>query len=276
VGVVTLIPVANYNKGLWTVNFSVATTVNGGPGTPYVGPGVLGTNTYWNALGGNPFKNATSLRDDGVTPSGVMVGVTNSYIGTFSSVAQDPIMDNALLDQYAQIVDTNNGVNFFFTQVPKGRYNLALYGCTAAYADRGVIFTVYTNGVSAGTQSVTNVQDTYFMPYDNTVVYTNLLVLSGTLQVNASIVPVTPTHNPSTEADFNGAQLELITWGPNVLSLTNSGTNMVLTYAGGNVLSSTNVLGPWITNAGSSGVGAYSFAPTGHMRFFKVYTNVQH
>ena len=185
-------------------------------------------------------------------------------------------MDNLLLDQYAQVFDTNYGMNFFFTQVPKGRYNVALYGCTAAYADRGVIFTVYTNGVSAGTQSVTNKQDTLFVPYDNAVVYTNLIVESGMLQVNASIVPATPAHTSSTEADFNGAQLELITWGPNVLSLTNSGTNLVLTYAGGNVLSSTNILGPWITNAGSSGVGAYTFAPTGQMRFFKVYTNVQH
>ena len=276
VATVTMTPIVNYNKGLWTVNFAIPSTVNGGPGTPYVGPGLLGTNTYWNALGGGQLKNATSLRDDGSTYSGVMFGTTNASVGTFSSAANYSPMDNLLLDQYAQVFDTNYGMNFFFTQVPKGEYNVALYGCTAAYADRGVIFTVYTNGVSAGTQSVTNKQDTLFVPYDNAVVYTNLIVESGMLQVNASIVPATPAHTSSTEADFNGAQLELITWGPNVLSLTNSGTNLVLTYAGGNVLSSTNILGPWITNAGSSGVGAYTFAPTGQMRFFKVYTNVQH
>ncbi len=276
VATATMTPIVNYNKGLWTVNFSVATTVQYGPGTPYVGYGLLGTNTYWNALGGNTFQNTTSLRDDDSTYSGIMVSVTNAFIGTYSSGISTTNFDNILLDQYAQIFDTNNGVNFFFTKVPKGRYNVALYGCTAVWADRGVNFTVYTNGVSAGTQSVTNKQDTLFVPYDNAVVYTNLIVESGMLQVNASIVPATPAHNPSTECDFNGAQLELITWGPNVLSLTNSGTNMVLTYAGGNVLSSTNILGPWITNAGSSGVGAYTFAPTGQMRFFKVYTNVQH
>ena len=276
VATVTMTPIVNYNKGLWTVNFAIPSTVNGGPGTPYVGPGLLGTNTYWNALGGGQLKNATSLRDDGSTYSGVMFGTTNASVGTFSSAANYSPMDNLLLDQYAQVFDTNYGMNFFFTQVPKGRYNVALYGCTAAYADRGVIFTVYTNGVSAGTQSVTNKQDTLFVPYDNAVVYTNLIVESGMLQVNASIVPATPAHTSSTEADVNGAQLELITWGPNVLSLTNSDTNLVLTYAGGNVLSSTNILGPWITNAGSSGVGAYTFAPTGQMRFFKVYTNVQH
>ena len=269
VAVVTTIPIANYNKGLWTVNFAVPSTVNGGPGTPYVGPGLLGTNTYWNAVGGNPFENATSLRDDGSTHSGVMIGVTNAYVGTFSSGVP---CDNVLLDQYAQIFDTVNGMNFFFTQVPNGRYNLALYGCTAAYADRGAGFTVYTNGVSAGTQWITNKQDTYFLPYDNAVVYTNLVVTNGMLQVNESIALATPAHTSSTEADFNGAQLELITYGPNVLSLTNSGTNLVLTYAGGFVLQSTNVTGPWTTNT-TVGAGAVTINPTGQMKFYRVWTN---
>ena len=36
---------------------------------------------------------------------------------------------------------------------------------------------------------------------------------------------------------FNGAQLQLITYyGPNILSLTSSGKNMVLTYVGGQLL----------------------------------------
>ena len=272
VAVVTTIPIVNYNKGLWTVNFAVPSTVNGGPGTPYVGPGLLGTNTYWNAVGGNPFENATSLRDDGSTYSGVMIGVTNASVGTFSSLGNDSPMDNALLDQYAQVLDTNNGMNFFFTQVPKGRYNLALYGCTAAYADRGAGFTVYTNGVSAGTQWITNKQDTFFLPYDNAVVYTNLVVTNGMLQVNESIALATPTHTSSGEADFNGAQLELITYGPNVLSLTNSGTNLVLTYAGGFVLQSTNVTGPWTTNT-TVGAGAVTINPTGQLKFYRVWTN---
>ncbi len=272
VAVVTTIPIVNYNKGLWTVNFAVATTSHGGPGTPYVGPGLLGTNTYWNAVGGNPFENATSLRDDGSTHSGVMIGVTNASVGTFSSGQDYTNIDNALLDQYAQVTDTNNGMNFFFTQVPNGRYNLALYGCTAAYADRGAGFTVYTNGVSAGTQWITNKQDTYFMPYDNAVVYTNLVVTNGMLQVNESIARVVPAHTNSTEADFNGAQLELITYGPNVLSLTNSGTNLVLTYAGGFVLQSTNVTGPWTTNT-TVGAGAVTINPTGQLKFYRVWTN---
>ena len=272
VAVVTTLPIVNYNKGLWTVNFAVPSTVNGGPGTPYVGPGLLGTNTYWNAVGGNPFENATSLRDDGSTYSGVMIGVTNASVGTFSSLGNDSPMDNALLDQYAQVLDTVNGMNFFFTQVPNGRYNVALYGCTAAYVDRGAGFTVYTNGVSAGTQWITNKQDTFFLPYDNAVVYTNLVIANGALQVNESIALATPAHTSSGEADFNGAQLELITYGPNVLSLTNSGTNLVLTYAGGFVLQSTNVTGPWTTNT-TVGAGAVTINPTGQMKFYRVWTN---
>jgi hypothetical protein len=179
-------------------------------------------------------------------------------------------MNNALLDQFAQINDTN-GINFFFTQVPKGIYNVALYGCVGHYVDRGAIFTVYTNGVSAGVQSVTNVQDTLFLPYDNAVVYTNLLVTDGMLQVNVGIVPATPTHTNSTEADFNGAQLELVAAGPDIWSITNSGTNMVLTWAGGGLQQSTNLMPGvglgWVTN---TAVSPYTFAPTGAQRFFRI------
>jgi len=198
------------------------------------------------------------LRDDGVTPSGVKVGTTNYSIGTFSSGVP---CKNVLLDQYCQIFDTNNGLNFFFTQVPKGIYNVALYGCTASYADRGVGFTVITNGVSAGTQWVTNAQDTFFAPYDNTVVFTNLLITSGTLQVNASIALAVPAHASSTEADFNGMQLELVKAGPDIWSITNSGTNLVLTWAGGGLMQSTNLLPGvgvgWVTN---TAVSPYTFA----------------
>jgi hypothetical protein len=230
------------------------------------------TTAYWNVLSGGNMQNATSLRDDGVTYSGVNVSATNGNLSSFSDGTN---VNNLLLDQYCQIFDTNNGVNFFFTQVPKGIYNLALYGCTASWANRGVGFTVYTNGVSAGgTQWVTNntwnAGDLFFTPFDNTAVFTNLLVLNGKLRVNAAIALATPAYTNSTEADFNGAQLQLVTAGPDIWSMTNSGTNFVLTYAGGILLSSTNIVGPtWVTNFGNP----YTIIPTGQMRFFKVYTN---
>ena len=271
------------NEGLWTVNFCVPSIANTGPGTPYVGPGVLAsTNTtaYWNTLSGVNMQNITGLLDDGITRSGIKVSATNGNLVTFSSGAP---CNNLLLDQYCQITDTNNGLNFFFTQVPKGIYNMALYGCTASYANRGVGFTVITNGVSAGTQWVTNntenAQDLFFTPYDNTVVFTNLLVVNGKLQVNAAIALSTPayTNGSSTEADFNGAQLQLVTAGPDFWSCYNKGTNVVLTWGGGGLQQSTNLtpgvgLG-WVTN---TAVSPYTFAPTGAVRFFRIVNGAAH
>jgi len=90
------------------------------------------------------------------------------------------------------------------------------------------------------------------------------------LQVNESIALAVPLHNPSTEADFDGAQLELVAAGPDIWSITNKGTNMVLTFVGGGLMQSTNMSGPWVTN---TAVSPYTFAPTGAQRFFKVETS---
>ena len=48
---VTVYPVANWNKGLWTVNFAVPSYGNSGPGTQYVGRAILETSNYlaWNS-----------------------------------------------------------------------------------------------------------------------------------------------------------------------------------------------------------------------------------
>ena len=259
VAVVTVLPVANWNKGLWTVNFSVPSANNSGPNTPYVGRGVLGTGTYWNALSGSQFANTPpSLLDNGATHCPVNVGATN-YPSSFASTAP---YNSLLLDQYMQI--GTGGTSMLFTGVPIGRYNLALYGTCGSWANRGTTFTV--QGVS---QSVTNAQDAFLLP-DNTVIYTNLVVTNGTLEVHMTPGWTLAQGSTNTEGDFNGAQLELLTYGPNILSVTNRNGTNVLTYAGGMLLSSTNsVTGPWITNVGNP----YLYFPTGQMRFFKVYTN---
>jgi hypothetical protein len=138
-----------------------------------------------------------------------------------------------------------------------------------SYVNRGITFTVFTNGVSAGTQSVTNVQDISFLP-DNTVIYTNLLVLSGSLEVDMTPVLSTPLNlTNSTEGDFNGAQLQLVKLAPSAI-ITNNGSQFVLSWSGGGLYSSTNVMpGPWwVTNPA---VSPYTIAPTGAMRFFRIY-----
>ena len=70
---------------------------------------------------------------------------------------------------------------------------------------------------------------------------------------------------------FNGAQLQLIAYGPNFLSLTNSGKNMVLSYVGGQLLEATNMSGPWTTNL--TATSPFTISPTGQMKFYRVYTN---
>ena len=196
--IVKIIPIPQWNSGIWTANFDVITADDGGPDVPYVGRGVLGTGTYWNALSGGLVANIPpSLMDDGATHCPVNLSTTNNN-GNWASGAQ---YNSILLDQYMNF--GTNGTSLVFTNVPKGRYNLALYGIDGSYANRGTIFTV--KGVS---QSVTNVQDVFLLP-DNTVIYTNLLVTNGTLEVHMQ-PHNSPLNTPNTEGDFNGAQLEMI------------------------------------------------------------------
>ena len=259
-----VIPVANWNKGLWTVNFAVPTTSNGGPGTNFVGHGVLGTNyTYWNALRGGNFANTPpSLLDDGVTRCPVNLGATNSGNGSWYNAGSD-----LLLDQYMNF--GVNGTSMLFTSVPNGKYNLAVYmidaGPQPGYADRGTTVTV-----QGASHSITNAQDVSLLP-DNTVIYTNLVVTNGMLEMHLQPYD-TPLHTPNTEGDFNGAQLQLLQYGPSILSLTNKSTNFVLTYVGGKLLEATNITGPWTTNTAVPS-GAVTINPTGQIKFYRVMSN---
>jgi hypothetical protein len=253
---VTLLPVPT--NGLWTVNFAITHTAHGATGLPYVGRGVLGTNTYWNALTGSQFNNTPpSLRDDGVTVSGINFGSTG-YPGYFSSAADWPT-NNLLLDTYSNF--GTNGLAFVFTSIPNGKYNLALYGTDGAYADRGTTFTV--NGVS---QSTTNAQADFFSP-DNTVIYANVVVSNRSLEVDMIPTPVVPTHNPNTEGDFNGAQIQLVKPAPYVTGITNNGSQLTLSWTAGGLMEATNVFGPWVTNTAAS---PYTFTPTGSMKFYRI------
>jgi hypothetical protein len=272
VATVTCVPVPPPpTNGLWTVNFAITPSNSS---TPYHGPGVLGTNLYWNALNGNmlifagvtcaQFTNTPpSFLDDGTTIraiSGINLGSFPIYLGFSGSVGTN----NALLDTYCDFVGA--GAAFVFTSVPNGIYKLALYGIDGASADLGTIFTI--NGVS---QSVTNAQDIAFLP-DNTVVYTNVMVTNGTLEVTMVPIPRGACPMWGCSGAFNGAQLQLIAYyGPNILSLTNSGKNMVLTFVGGQLLEATNISGPWTTNL--TATSPFTISPTGQMKFYRIYTN---
>jgi hypothetical protein len=250
----TVIPVANWNKGLWTVNFAITPP---GPNGAYVGRGVLGTNCYWNALSGSTFilggvtcaqftNTPPSLLDDGVTVSGITLGSSPIYMGAFASFG----MNNALLDNYCSFVGA--GAAF------------ALYGIDGAHADLGTTITV--NGVS---HSVTNAQDLVFLP-DNTVIYTNLVVTNGTLAVTLFPIPRQICPMWGCPGAFNGAQLELIQYGPQPPVIIRTNGMCVLTWMGGGLFEATNVLGPWKTN---TAVSPYIFSPTGVMKFYRVFNN---
>ena len=201
---VSLVPTPN--NGQWTVNFCITDTDNGNDGLPFSGYGIFGNGTYWNPLSGPQFSSPASVkRDDGVTTSSISLTATN-YPGHWASAAP---YDNKLLDTYCQC-DTN-GTAFIFSGVPSGIYNLAVYGCCGSLANRGTIFTV--KGVS---QWLTNVQDTYFAPNDNTALFTNVIVTGGTLELDMRAilhVPAQKTTN-SNEGDFNGVQIRCINFPP--------------------------------------------------------------
>ena len=271
---VTVYPVANWNKGLWTVNFAIPSYANQGPGTQYVGRALLTTSNsvwnssaatnqygYWNPLrGGNYASTPPGLLDDGVTHNVVNLSCDVSTNGNFYNGT-----NILLLDEYMQL--NSNGCNMILSSVPSGKYNLAVYMNVATYTNRGTAVTV--QGV---TQSVTNTSgDTQFLP-DNTVVYTNLVVTNGTLAMHL-VAGWDPQHGATNnEGQFNGAQLQLLKYGPNILSLTNNSGSFVLTYVGGKLLEATNILGPWTTNTPVPS-GAVTINPTGHMRFYRILTN---
>jgi hypothetical protein len=232
---------------------------------------VLGFGTYWNVLNGDngQVTNVTSLRDTGLVDTGIKVSTpAGRNVGTPGSSLWTGVTNNMLLDTYAQVLSTNGvATPFIFSHVPNGKYNLALYGCVGNWRNRAIKFTVLTNGLVAGTAAMTNLQDILLLPNDNTAVFTNLLVLNSTLEVDMVFLPCPAnTNTVSGECEFNGAQLQLLKYAPQVTNF-NASTH-TFGWAGGGLMRATNVMGPWVTNPG---VAPYTFTPTGYMQFYRVY-----
>jgi len=262
--------------GQWTANYAVINSDNGGPDVPYVGRGVLGTGTYWNALPGYPAASVPpAYLDDGATPTPVQVFVSNPS-GEYTGPTPYGI---ELLYPYVSANLANN-TTVTFTNVPNGTYNLALYGIDAGYNDRAVQFTV--NGVS---QSLINVQGLVFTPGDNTALFSGVTITGGALVVG--VVPVdSPAHPGNNEGEFNGAQLQLIqgTSNPaNIAKVVASGGNIVISGtsldagASYRILTTTNLLSPnWVpvaTNSfGANGgfTNSLPILPGQPQRFYRV------
>jgi hypothetical protein len=256
------------------MNFAMVSLDGGGTGTPYSGRGVLGAGTNWNALNAYSGQaiSVTANRDDGVaTNSGIVFSSqAGIYVNSGSSLALRPT-NNMLLDTYAIIAgpSTNSTTPFVFSNIPNGKYNLALYGCVGNWLDRAIKFTVLTNGVVAGTAAMTNLQDSVLAPNDNTAIFTNLIVANQRLEVDINF-QACPLHTNSlvggNECEFNGAQLQLLAYGLNIGVVNN--TN--LTWTGGGLYTATNVTGPWVTNPGVSPLLLTN--KTESKRFFRVFS----
>jgi hypothetical protein len=275
ISVVKMLPtIPSYNLGKWTMNFAIVSLNGGGTGTAYSGRGLLGatlTNYYWNALNADSGQaiNVTANRDDG---GGTNSGITfrsqaGINVGTGSSLWTG-VTNNMLLDTYIIVNGTStNPTPFVFSNIPNGKYNLALYGCVGNWLDRAIQFTVLTNGVVAGTAAMTNLQDTVFLPNDNTAVFTNLIVNNQRLEVDINFLPCPlHTNTVSGEAEFNGAQLEMLTYGLNIGVMS----NQFLAWTGGGLYTATNVTGPWVTNPGVSPLLLTN--RTEAKRFYKVFS----
>lgn len=223
-------------NGLWTVNFAIAGANDGAPTTPYRGPGVLGSGTFWNALGGGAV-NTTSFCDDGVTTSGINFLAT-SYPGTwYEPNPQSPL--TKLLDPYF-----NTPTSLQITNLPNGTYNLVVFGISGTYLDdsRGTEFTV--NGVS---QDNVFQQDYMFAPGDNSALFTNVQVTNGGLLIAETAIGLQSDGvTANTECDFNGAQIQAVSLDPVSVSATVSGSALTLNWANyGTLMSATNLAGPW-------------------------------
>jgi hypothetical protein len=256
----------------WTANFDLTNNGSGWTSTGYTGLGAIGSGTEWNAINGgangigvigaNPFTNTSSWNDASNLNTGIFISVTNARgwdCGGQGGVA-------TLLDPFLQLgpFNTGTGTNINISTIP-GYYNLFVYSLNGNCGDRGTIFKIGSTLQSNNNGSVT-VIDTNFLFGQNFVIFTNVFVSNGI--INMSVAPNPSAYlggNTANEADFNGMQLQLITpYSPLAMTVSNH-TNLVLTYAGSTLLSSTSITGPWtpvVGAPGSTNIGTNTFIVT--------------
>jgi PKD repeat protein len=230
--------------GLWTVNYQVTnnvvnygTTVGSGVGV-YSGRGILGTGGYWNVVPAtagafayvSQITSVSDLRDDGATHSGVSCSVVGGLaaFGSATVVQPDSSDIGNLLYQWVTVDSTNNSLQF--SGLPDGTYNLCFYGCDGSFDDRGTTFVAHDarNGDQvAGTTNASPI-----LPLQqgvNFVVMANVHSAGGTLLVDVEPTSPIPLHNPNGEADFNGAQIQLVSYDPPAAAFNGTPTNVFAT-----------------------------------------------
>ena len=141
-----------------------------------------------------------------------------------------------------------------------------LFAIDGANSHRGTIFTINGNSqlVENNANSGTFNEDTGFYEGINFVIYTNVVISTGTLDIGTAPDP-NADGGGNTEAIFNGLQLQLIL--PIDLAIEQSGANAVLNYSGGTLLQAPTLLGPWTTNSMPSPA---SIPASNSTQFFKL------
>ncbi len=277
--------------GLWTVNFQVTNNVlnytTGAGIGHYSGRGILGTGNYWNVLPDNQgafgyiwqLTSVSDLLDDGATHSGIYCSVYGGSSGFGSSTAVQPDSSDIgnLLYQWVTSQNTNNSLQFY--GVPDGTYNLCFYGCDGYFNDRGTSFRAHD--ALNGDQVAGTINASPILPLQqgvNFVVMSNVHVAGGTLYVDILPTSPVPTHDPNGEADFNGVQIQLVSYDvpPPTVSLNNyvttngvGGSSMNLSWSQGILETSTNLLGPWTPIYSPSPV-TLPISTTNPAQFFRV------
>jgi hypothetical protein len=277
--------------GMWTVNYQVTNNVlnytTGAGIGHYTGRGIFGAGNYWNVLPDNAgaygylwtLTSASDFQDDGVTHSGIYCTVYGGSSGFGSSTAVQPDSSDIgnLLYQWVTIYNTNDTLQI--AGLPDGTYNLCFYGCDGYFNDRGTTFVAHD--AKNGNQTAGTVNASPILPLQqgvNFVVMSNVHVAGGTLDVDILPTSPVPTHNPNTEADFNGMQLQLVSYDlpPPTVYLNNyvstngaGGSTLNLNWSEGILQTSTNLLGPWTPIYSSSPV-TMPVTTTNSAQFFRV------
>ena len=209
-----------------TVNFQWHSTEGGDAGT-YTGAGIpgFGTGTYWNQVPGpgswtpGSYSNATSLADDGATDTGISWRLTTG--GSWSMTNNSTI---PLLESYA----ISYGTQPFTFTLPNGLYNIVLFSCNGQEAvtstNSAAAFTI--NGV---TQVAAPTQHSSFVQGNNYVVFSNVVVTTGTLLGTWSVT------NNLAFGSIDGAQLQYlgqVSQTPVAMTSSLSGNQLTLNWPG--------------------------------------------
>jgi len=118
-----------------------------------------------------------------------------------------------------------------FSGVPTGTYNLALYGADGSYANRGTTFVIHDSQNGNQSKSTLNAApQTALAQGNNFVLFTNVHVSGGSLIVDINANP-SAHGGGNTEADFNAAQIQLVSYDPPVAGFIGWPTNIFVTQS---------------------------------------------